>query len=241
MKPDLDILIIGGGQAGIPLAFDLARKGFRIALAERKHLGGSCINFGCTPTKAAITSARVAHLARRGKEFGLRIPTVEVDFPAVICRARALVLDFRRSLEKDFNGSKNPKLLAGHARIEGRAKNGFLVRIGAQPVTAGQIVLDTGTRSAIPPIPGLDSVDFIHAGNWLQREELPERLAIIGGGYIGLEMAQFYLRMGSRVTVIEGAGQVAGHEDSDVASELQKLLESDGTEFRLDSRIENVP
>src|SRR5207253_6335236 len=106
-----DVLIIGGGQAGIPLAHALAKTGRSVALAERKHLGGSCVNFGCTPTKAAIASARVAHLARRGKDFGLRIPVIDVDFPAVIERAQAIALESRNSLDRGFERTPNPSLM----------------------------------------------------------------------------------------------------------------------------------
>jgi pyruvate/2-oxoglutarate dehydrogenase complex dihydrolipoamide dehydrogenase (E3) component len=157
-----DVLIIGGGQAGIPLAQSLANADKRVALAERKRLGGSCVNFGCTPTKAAIASARVARLARRGAEFGLNIPIVSVNFLAVLKRASDILNLSRKSLDQGFENSENPRLLRGHARIEGRVGNEFLVRIGDELVTAGQLVLNTGTRSLIPSIEGLDSVDFIH-------------------------------------------------------------------------------
>jgi pyruvate/2-oxoglutarate dehydrogenase complex dihydrolipoamide dehydrogenase (E3) component len=133
-----------------------------VALAERKRLGGSCVNFGCTPTKAAIASARVARLARRGAEFGLNIPIVSVNFLAVLKRASDILNLSRKSLDQGFENSENPRLLRGHARIEGRVGNEFLVRIGDELVTAGQLVLNTGTRSLIPSIEGLDSVDFIH-------------------------------------------------------------------------------
>jgi pyruvate/2-oxoglutarate dehydrogenase complex dihydrolipoamide dehydrogenase (E3) component len=235
-----DVLIIGGGQAGIPLAHSLANAGKRVALAERKRLGGSCVNFGCTPTKAAIASARVARLARRGAEFGLNIPIVSVNFLAVLKRASDILNLSRKSLDQGFENSGNPRLLRGHARIEGRVGNEFLVRIGDELVTAEQLVLNTGTRSLIPSIEGLDSVEFIHAENWLDRPELPERLAIIGGGYIGLEMSQFYLRMGSSVIVIEEGGQIASREDEDVAAELKRLLEAEGVEFRLNARVKRV-
>src|SRR5438128_6260327 len=115
-----DVLIIGGGQAGIPLAHALAKTGRSVALAERKDLGGSCVNFGCTPTKAAIASARAAHVARRGATYGLRIPTVEVDFAAVLERARSILMRSRHGLENGFAGSENPRLLVGHARMECR-------------------------------------------------------------------------------------------------------------------------
>jgi pyruvate/2-oxoglutarate dehydrogenase complex dihydrolipoamide dehydrogenase (E3) component len=150
-----DFVIIGGGQAAVPLARALVRAGRRAAVAERKHLGGSCINFGCTPTKAAIACTRVAHLARRGAEFGLHIPTVEVDLAAVLKRSRGIVEAWRTGLEAAFASPGSPILLKGHARLEGRGAEGFRVRVGDQLVTAAQVVLDTGTRSLIPPIPGL--------------------------------------------------------------------------------------
>jgi pyruvate/2-oxoglutarate dehydrogenase complex dihydrolipoamide dehydrogenase (E3) component len=235
-----DVLIIGAGQAGIPLAHDLAKAGKRVALAEEKNLGGSCVNFGCTPTKAVIASARVAHLARRGKEFGLRIPTVEVDFPAVLERAKRILIESRAGLQKGFEKTDNPELLHGSAHFDGRERGAFRVGVGNRLVVAEQVVLDTGTRSTIPPIEGLDKVNFICAENWLDTTRIPEHLAIIGGGYIGLEMSQFYQRMGSRVTVIEEANQVAGHEDQDVASALQSSLEAEGIEFRLNTSLKRV-
>ncbi len=235
-----DVLIIGGGQAGIPLAYGLAKAGKRVALAERRHLGGSCVNFGCTPTKAVIASARVAHQARRAAEFGLKIPSVKVDFPAVLDRARQIVMESRNGLDEGLEKSDNPKLLRGHARFEGQDAGGFRVLVGDHAVTASQVVLNTGTRSLIPPIEGLSSVEFIHAGNWLDKPQLPAHLAIIGGGYIGLEMAQFYRRMGSRVTVVEETGQVAGREDEDVATAMQKFLEAEGIAFRLNTSVKSV-
>jgi pyruvate/2-oxoglutarate dehydrogenase complex dihydrolipoamide dehydrogenase (E3) component len=235
-----DVLIIGGGQAGIPLSYGLAKAGKRVGLAERKDLGGSCVNFGCTPTKAVIASARVAHLARRAADFGLNVSTVEVDFPAVLRRAKDTLIQLRRGLEQGFENSENPRLLRGDARIEGRAGKDFRVRVAGGVLTAGQLVIDTGTRSLIPPIEGMDSVDFMHAENWLDRPELPECLAIVGGGYIGLEMSQFYRRMGSRLIVIEESGQIASHEDEDVVAELKKYLEGEGIEFRLNARVKRV-
>jgi len=235
-----DVLIIGAGQAGIPLAHDLAKAGKRVGLAEEKHLGGSCVNFGCTPTKAAIASAHLAHLARCGKDFGLKIPTVEVDFPAVLERAKRILIESRISLQIGFEKTDNPKLLHGSAQFDGREMDAFRVAVGDRLVVAEQVVLDTGTRSTIPRIEGLDNVNFICAENWLDRTRRPEHLAIIGGGYIGLEMSQFYRRMGSRVTVIEGANQVASHEDQDVASALQNSLAAEGIEFRLNTSVKRI-
>jgi len=235
--PSFDVLIIGGGQAGPPLARALAKAGKKVALAERKYLGGSCINFGCTPTKAAIASARLAHLARRATEFGLRIPQVEVDFPAVLRRAADIALESRTSLDKSFENSDNPQLLRGHARFLGP---GFELLVGAMKVTAKKVVLNTGTRTAIPKIPGLEKIAYIHSGNWLDHPQLPESLAIIGGSYIGLEMAQFYRRMGSQVSVWESSPRIAVHEDEEISNAIQQLLEREGIEFHLNAKIQSL-
>jgi pyruvate/2-oxoglutarate dehydrogenase complex dihydrolipoamide dehydrogenase (E3) component len=237
MPDQYDVLIVGGGQAGIPLARDLAKTGRKVALAERKYLGGSCINFGCTPTKAAIASARLAHLARRATDFGLRIPQVEIDFPAVLRRASAIALESRTGLDKSFENSDNPRLLRGHARFLGP---GFELQVGSTHVSAKQVVLDTGTRTAIPKISGLEKVAYIHSGNWLEHTGLPERLAMIGGSYIGLEMAQFYRRMGSDVVVWESSPRIAVHEDEEVSSAIQQFLEREGIEFHVNAPIQSI-
>src|SRR5919112_3901870 len=236
-----DVLIVGGGQAGIPLAYKLAAEGKSVGLAERKNLGGSCVNFGCTPTKAVIASARVAHQARRASDYGLEIPEVRVDFPAVLERAKEIVELKRGGLDKGLEDADNPTLIRGHARFEGREDEGFRLRIGERLVGARQVVLDTGTRTLLPPVEGLEEVDYIESGNWLEKTELPESLAVIGGSYIGLEMAQFYNRMGSRVTVVVGrSDHIAPREDDDVTEALNAILAEEGVEFVFCERAESV-
>ncbi len=235
-----DVLIIGAGQAGPPLAIELARKKWRVALAERRDLGGSCVNFGCTPTKAVIASARVAHLARRGGEFGVRIPTVEPDLEAVLNRARGIVMQSRAGLREALATQENVRVIPGHARFEGREGRVFRLHVGEESLLASQVVLDTGTRSLIPSIPGLRDVDYLTAGNWIDRPALPTHLAVVGGGYTALEMAQFYRRMGSRVTVIEPSAEIASHEDEEVARALRLILESEEIAFRLETSVERV-
>jgi pyruvate/2-oxoglutarate dehydrogenase complex dihydrolipoamide dehydrogenase (E3) component len=238
---DYDLLIIGGGQAGIPLAYKLAGEGRTVALAERKDLGGSCVNFGCSPTKAAIASAKVAFQARRASEYGIDIPEVRVDFPAVLRRARGVAGTKRAGLDKGLEGSENPVLIRGHARLEGREDEGFRVIVGDRSLLVGQVVLNTGTRTLVPPIEGLEDVDYIDAGNWMDREELPGHLVLVGGSYIGLEMAQFYRRMGSDVTVVVGSSDhVAPGEDDDVTEAIRDILAEEGVEFVFCKRAQGV-
>ena len=238
---DYDVLIIGGGQAGIPLAYKLAGRDFTVALAERKDLGGSCVNFGCSPTKAAIASAKVAFQARRASEFGVEIPEVRVDFPAVLRRARGVAETKRAGLDRGLEGSENPVLIRGHARLEGREDAGFRVTVGERTLLVGQVVLNTGTRTLIPPIEDLETVDFIDSGNWMDREELPGHLAVVGGSYIGLEMAQFYRRMGSDVTVVVGSSDhVTSAEDDDVSEAMRGILAEEGVRFVFCERARKV-
>jgi pyruvate/2-oxoglutarate dehydrogenase complex dihydrolipoamide dehydrogenase (E3) component len=236
-----DVLIVGGGQAGIPLAHKLAAEGVSVALAERKKLGGSCVNFGCTPTKAAIASAKVAYQARRASEYGLEIPEIRVDFPSVLRRAKGIAVRKREGLESGFEGAERPLLIYGHTRFEGREDGHFKLDVGGRSVLARQVVLNTGTRTLLPPIEGLEEVDYIESGNWLEKTELPGHLAVVGGSYIGLEMAQFYNRMGSRVTVVVGrSDHVAPREDDDVTEALRAIMEEEGVEFIFCDRAQAI-
>jgi pyruvate/2-oxoglutarate dehydrogenase complex dihydrolipoamide dehydrogenase (E3) component len=237
---EFDVLIVGGGQAATPLAKALAAAGRSVALAERKHLGGSCVNYGCTPTKAALASAKLAYQMRRAAEYGLSVPDISVDFAAVIERARGFALASRRSLEESFEPGGNPLLLRGHARLCGRERDGFRVDVGGTTLLAREVVLDTGTTSVTPPIPGLGKVAMLQAENWLDGTELPRHLVIIGGGYIGLEMAQFYRRMGSEVSVVEAGPRIIDHEDSDVSECLRGLLAREGIAMYLDAKVGGV-
>ena len=236
MTADFDVFIIGAGQAGPPLARALAKAGQRVALAERKHLGGSCVNFGCTPTKAAFASARVAHVARRAGEYGVRIPSVAVDFKAVLQRAKGIVAQSVTHLDQQMQSTDGLTLMREHARLAGRDGEYFTVAVGERRFTARRVVLNTGTRNRIPPIEGIDDVPYIDADHWLAHDAVPEHLLIVGAGYVGLEMSQFYRRMGAKVTVAHAEEQVAEHEDRDVADALQRVLEGEGVRFLLGHR-----
>lgn len=238
---EFDVIIIGAGQASVPLAQALTKAGKQVTIAERsEHLGGSCVNFGCTPTKAVIASAKLAYQARKASEFGIKLGAVEVDYQAVIERAKAIRNESRESNAKSISEMNGVTRLHGHARLDGREGDAFRVRVSDIPVLANQVVLSTGTRSALPPIEGLEAVGVITAENWLELTELPKHLLIVGGSYIGLEMAQVYRRLGSEVTVIEAGETVAEREDPDVAEAMQALLEAEGILFRIGVRAKRV-
>ena len=234
-----DAVIIGAGQAALPLAKKLADKGWSVAIAERKHLGGSCVNFGCTPTKAVLASARVAFLARRANDFGISAPTVAVNFSKVLERARVIV---RASQEGIASGLKEHgvDVLKGQARFAGRDGNRVVLHLDGESIGAKHVVINTGSRTALPPIEGLSTVEYLHAGNWLKHDQLPAHVIFAGAGVIALEMAQFYRRMGAQVTVIGSGSQAAVSEDSEVSGALQEILEAEGIEFRLNSRVKSV-
>jgi pyruvate/2-oxoglutarate dehydrogenase complex dihydrolipoamide dehydrogenase (E3) component len=234
--------IIGAGQAGIPLALALSGAGHDTVLIEAKHLGGSCVNYGCTPTKAAIASARVAHQARRADEFGLEISEVKVNFPKVLAQARKMVEDSKKGLAKELPKTPHFNLIRGRAKLDGRDEKGnfkILVDTG-ETVLAKKLILNLGTQTALPEIPGLAVDQMITAENWLYQEELPKSLIILGSGYIGVEMAQFYQRMGSEVTLVEPGDQILSHEDKDIADALEGFLEKEGIRFYKKSHPQKI-
>lgn len=235
-----DLAVLGAGQAGVPLSLKLAKRGWKVAIIERERVGGSCVNFGCTPTKAALESAHLAARARRGAEFGLRIPTVEVDFPAVLARAHAIAEESRQHIVAALEKS-DADLIRGHGRLAGRVGELFKIDVeGGPSILAEKVVLDTGTRARVPDIDGLSEVDDLNGGNWLGQTALARRLAIIGAGYIGMEAGQGYQRLGSEVTIIDRRPEVLGKEDPEIAAAARKLLEGEGLRFVMDAAIERV-
>ena len=235
-----DVVAIGAGQAAVPLVRALAEQGQQVALVEREELGGSCINFGCTPTKAALASARQVALMRR-RDLGVAASGIEVDFREVMTRAADLAAGGREHLNGLFADADNPCLIRGHARLWGRDGDRFRVVVDDGPVIlARHVVLDTRSRSSLPAIPGIERVATITAENWLDLDSLPERLLVIGSGAVGLEMAQFYRRMGAAVTLVERSREISPMEDEDVARVLRQALTSEDIDFRLDADVEKI-
>lgn len=236
----VDLVAIGAGQAAVPLVRALAKQGMQAVLIEREHLGGSCINYGCTPTKAALASAHRA-AAMRDRSLGVVAGDVRVDYRAVIDRAAGFAGTGREQLDAMFADGDNPRLVRGHARLCGRDGDRLRVAVDDGPVfLARHVVLDTGARTKLPDIPGLETVPVVTAETWLQLDRLPDRLLMIGSGPVGLEMAQFYRRLGAEVTVVERSGEIAAAEDPDIACLLRAGLEADGVAFRLNARTEAI-
>ena len=231
-----DAVIIGAGQAGVPLARVLAQSGRTTALVEREHVGGTCINEGCTPTKTMVASARVAYLARRGADYGVKTGPVALDLTKVRQRKRDIVASFRGGLEGRLKQTDGLVLLAGEASFT--APKSLDVRLNTADqvaLTADLIFINTGARPARPSLTGLDDVPALNSTTIMELESVPEHLLVLGGGYIGLEFSQMFRRFGSRVTLVQRSGQLLGREDRDVAEAVTAILREDGVNVLLDT------
>ncbi len=239
---NFDAVIIGSGQAGTPLAFALAGEGKRTALVEAKHLGGSCVNVGCTPTKTFISSARVRHVLGRAHDYGIELNgDSAVDMPAVGARVNDMRIRFRSGIESGADSTERLEVFYGTGRVA--AQNTVVVngRDGASTtLSAPQIFIDTGTRPVVPPIEGLAAVPYLTNESILDLDELPEHLFVLGGGYIGVEFAQAYRRLGSRVTIVQRAGALLPREDEEVRQALHAVLEDEGVRVLTASALERV-
>src|SRR6267378_1726399 len=236
-----DAIIIGSGQAGNPLAKACAGAGWKTALVERAYIGGTCINYGCTPTKTMFNSARVAYLARRAADYGVHHSEVMVNMREVRERKQRVVEEFRESGLKGIKREKNLDLLTGNAKFIGPHE--IEVQLNDGPVltlSAAKIFINTGGRPVTPPLEGIATVPALDSTSIMELDELPEHLLVLGGGYIGLEFGQMFRRFGSRVTIVHSGDEILNREDADVAAELRKALEAEGIEFVLGARTTGV-
>ena len=233
MLQSFDAIFIGAGQAGPSLAARFAQAGRRVALIEKEHLGGTCVNDGCIPTKTLVASARTAHVVRRAAEFGVRIGgDVTVDMAAVKARKDAVVNESIAGLTNWLSGLPKLTLIRGEARFTGPSS----VRVGDDELTAPQIFVNTGGRPSVPDWPGIDDLPYLTNTSMMAIEFLPAHLVIIGGSYIGLEFAQMYLRFGSRVTVIEAGPRLIAREDAEVSDAVRAMLEGEGVDAHVDAK-----
>jgi pyruvate/2-oxoglutarate dehydrogenase complex dihydrolipoamide dehydrogenase (E3) component len=227
-----DTVIIGTGQSGKPLAIALARAGWKVAVVEREHVGGTCINVGCTPTKTMVASGRVAYLARRSKDYGVSAGPVTVDMRRVYQRKRRMVESFRNYGQKTLEKTANLELIFGEARFKDAQR--VVVKLksgGTRELEGKRIVINAGGRPAVPTIPGLDGIRFLDSSSIMELTELPKHLIVLGGGYVGLEFCQMFRRFGARVTIVNRDPRLILREDRDVSAEVEKILKEDGIEI----------
>jgi pyruvate/2-oxoglutarate dehydrogenase complex dihydrolipoamide dehydrogenase (E3) component len=233
-----DAIVIGAGQGGGPLASALARGGHKTALIEREHVGGTCVNEGCTPTKTMVASARVAYLARRGADYGVHAGPISVDMRKVRQRKRDIVESFRSGSQQQIEGTPNLDLLMGEARFTGPKALEVRLNSGGDPLAlaAEIIAINTGERPSVPELPGLGTIPTLNSTTIMELDQVPQHLLVLGGGYIALEFAQMFARFGSRVTIVQRSGHLLSREDADVADEVARILREDGIEVLLETK-----
>lgn len=229
-----DLIVIGSGQGGIPLACDFAKTGRRVVMFERDAIGGSCVNYGCTPSKAFLASAHAAGRARGSHKLGVHVQ-VEVDFPAVMQRVRRIRDSFNQGVTNRLEEA-GVKVVRAEASFTGERT----VRGGDVTVQAPLVVINTGTSSLIPDLPGLAGTPYLTNRNFFDLKELPPRLLVIGAGYIGLELGQGLTRLGSQTQMIVRGDRVLNHEEPEVSAVLQQSLEQDGIQFYFNAEAERV-
>jgi pyruvate/2-oxoglutarate dehydrogenase complex dihydrolipoamide dehydrogenase (E3) component len=236
-----DAIVIGAGQGGVPLARTLAQAGRSTALVEREHVGGTCYNEGCTPTKTMVASAKVAYFDRRSADYGVKNGPVTVDMVAVRQRKRDIVENFRNGGEQRLRDAEGVDLLKGEARFTGPEELEVRLNGGEElHLTAENIFINVGARPANPPVEGLDSVPTLNSTTIMELDEVPEHLLVLGGGYVGLEFAQMFRRFGSEVTVVQRDKQLLTREDADVAEAVAEILRQDGVEVLLETQAQRA-
>jgi len=232
-----DVIIIGSGQAGVPLATRLAAAGRRVLIVERQLLGGTCVNTGCTPTKTMIASARAAHVARTARHLGVEVGAVRIEFSTVVARKEAMVRRWRDGVEKRLRGAgERLALREGHARFTGERE----IEVNGERHRADTIIINVGARPVHPPLDGLPSVPWLDNRRIMQLAELPAHLVVIGGGYIGCEFGQMFRRFGSKVSIVDESAHLLSREDDDVSLEIERVFRNEGIDLELGCAVKSV-
>ena len=231
-----DHLIIGAGQATGTLLGQLIPTGASIAVIEEAQVGGSCVNYGCTPTKTLVASAKAIYQAKRGDFFGFDTGGIQVDYGKVRARMNKVREASRNGLADWMENTDNVDLIRGRGRFVGPKQ----IEVANQRLSAEKIYINVGTRPRVPSIDGLNQVPWMDSAKLLDKPDLPAHLVIIGGGYIGTEYAQVFRRFGSKVTLIQGAKQLMPREDEDVATAIQEFLEEEGIQVICNAQAQQV-
>lgn len=244
MDLHFDIVVLGGGKGGKTLAMDLAKSGHRVAMIEDNQIGGTCINVACIPTKTLVQAAKIAHYCRKAKDYGLDATLGPIDFKAVRARKEAVVNGMREANLKQFLDS-GMDLILGRGRFVGPKMIEVALsapRDGQKKlnVIADKIIINTGALPFIPPIPGLDKINYLTNDSLMKVDKVPKHLLIIGCGYIGLEFAQMFRRFGAEVSMIEASGEFLGREDKDIAEEVLQVLTNEGIRIAIDTKIQTI-
>jgi pyruvate/2-oxoglutarate dehydrogenase complex dihydrolipoamide dehydrogenase (E3) component len=234
---NVDVIIIGSGQAGVPLATKLAAAGQQVMLIERGDLGGTCVNTGCTPTKTMIASARAAHVARSGERLGVRTGQVEVDLVAIVRRKDDMVRRWREGVARRIvEAGERLLFVQGHARFVGERT----VEVANDRHSAASVVINVGARAAVPRVAGIDDVPWLDHGRLMDLQALPRHLLVLGGGYIGCELGQMFGRFGAPVTIVEHGAHLLGREDPEVSQALEAALRAEHIDLELGTSVERV-
>lgn len=227
---EADVIVIGSGQAGTPLATRFAARGATVVLVERKYVGGTCVNYGCTPTKTMIASAQAAHDARRADRLGVHTGPVTVDLHAVVDRKERMVEQWREGVQKQIDeAGERLRLVRGHARFVAPRE----LEVAGERFRGERVIIDVGARPREPSLPGLNTIPWLDNGSALSLRTLPERLLVLGGGYIGCELGQMWGRLGAEVTIVDRSPHLLGREDADVAEALAQAFREEGIELHV--------
>ncbi len=230
----VDAIVIGAGQAGIPLATRLGASGRKVVLVERARLGGTCVNYGCTPTKTLVASARAAHVARSASRLGVRVESVQVDFPAIVARKDAIVKQWRAGIDRRLQAAGAAvQLVPAHARFVADRE----IEAAGERYQADVVVINVGVRPVAPALDGIESVPWLDNRRIMELTSLPPHLVVLGGGYIGCEFAQMFRRFGSAVTIVQHGPHLLDREDPDVSEELEGVFRAEGIELLLGARV----
>lgn len=230
----VDAIVIGAGQAGVPLASRLAASGRKVVLVERSRVGGTCINYGCTPTKTLVASARAAHVVRSARRLGIQTEAVRVDFPAIIARKNAIVGQWRAGLDRRLaSAGEALRVVHGHARFVADRE----IEVSGERYQGDVVVINVGVRPVAPPVEGIGSVPWLDNHRIMELTELPAHLVVLGGGYIGCEFAQMFRRFGSAVTIVQRGPHLLDREDPDVSQELEGVFRAEGIDLLLGARV----